>query len=168
MTIDARARSRLSRPAPDRAQDYRRRARVGDLLVIGLWLSAAVAVALFLVAGGTARFGSVTEIITSAGIVTGLVGTDFVLAMLVLAARVPFIDRAIGHDRAIAVHRALGKPAFYLLVSHGILLLIGYGLSTGITPFAEIRPMIAIPDIPLAIAGLGLMAVVVVSSFAAV
>lgn len=168
MTIDARARSRLSRLAPDRAQDYRRRARVGDLLVVGLWLSAAVAVALFLVAGGTARFGSVTEVITSAGIVTGLVGTDFVLAMLVLAARVPFIDRAIGHDRAIAVHRALGKPAFYLLVSHGILLLIGYGLSTGITPFAEIRPMIAIPDIPLAIAGLGLMAVVVVSSFAAV
>ena len=34
--------------------------------------------------------------------------------MLVLAARIPLIDRTSGHDRAIAVHRALGKPALYL------------------------------------------------------
>lgn len=168
MTIDARTGSRLSRPAPDHARGYRRRARVGDLLVIGLWLSSAVAVALFLVAGGTARFSSVADAVTSAGIVTGLVGTDFVLAMLLLAARVPFIDRAIGHDRAIAVHRALGKPAFFLLIAHGLLLLVGYGLSSGHTPFGEVRPMLGIPDMPLAILGISLMAIVVFTSFASV
>ena len=168
MSIDAPSESRLSRPTPDHARVYRRRARVGDLLVVGLWLSSAVAVVLFLVSGGTARFASLADAVTSTGIVVGLVGTDFVLAMLLLAARVPFIDRAIGHDRAIAVHRALGKPAFYLLVVHGILLLIGYGLSTGIDPIAELGPLLAIPDMPLAVVGLGLLAVVVISSFAAV
>jgi predicted ferric reductase len=160
--------SRLSRPAADHGALYRRRARVGDILVIGLWLSASLAVALFLLSGGTARFGSMADAVTSLGIVTGLVGSDFVLAMLLLAARVPFIDRAIGHDRAIAVHRALGKPAFYLLLTHGVLLLVGYGLSSGLNPISEIAPMLAIPDMPLAITGIALMVVVVVSSFASV
>ncbi|MFC5501822.1 ferric reductase-like transmembrane domain-containing protein [Lysinimonas soli] len=168
MTIDTRSQSRLSRPTPDHAAMYRRRARVGDILVVSLWLSASIAVALFLLTGGVSRFATVPDAVTSAGIVTGLVGTDFVLAMLLLAARVPFIDRAIGHDRAIAVHRALGKPAFYLLVAHGLLLLIGYGLGTGIDPIAELAPLLSIPDMPLAVAALGLLAVVIVSSFVAV
>ena len=168
MTTETRSASRLSSRDPDHVALYRRRARVGDLLVIGLWLSASVAVALFLVSGGTARFGSVPDAVTSMGIVTGLIGTDFVLAMLLLAARIPLVDRAIGHDRAIAVHRALGKPAFYLLLAHGALLLVGYGLSSGINPIAEVAPLLAIPDMPLAVTGIALMVVVVVSSFASV
>jgi predicted ferric reductase len=166
--VMAQADSRLSRPTADHAALYRRRARVGDILVVGLWLSASLAVALFLISGGTARFGSIADAITSLGIVVGLIGTDFVLAMLLLAARVPFIDRAIGHDRAIAVHRALGKPAFYLLLAHGALLLVGYGVSSGLDPLAEVAPMLAIPDMPLAITAIGLMALVVVSSFVSV
>jgi predicted ferric reductase len=168
MTIDTPAASRLSTPAPNNEAQYRRRALVGDALVVTLWVTSALAVGLFLVSGGTARFGTVADAVTSVGIMTGLVGTNFVLAMLILAARVPFIDRAIGHDRAIAVHRALGKPAFYLLLAHGAILLVGYGLSSGINPIAEIGPMLSIPDMPLAIVGIGLMAIVVVSSFVAV
>jgi predicted ferric reductase len=102
------------------------------------------------------------------GIIAGLVGSDFVLVMLVLAARVPLIDRTIGHDRAVATHRRLGKPALYLLLAHGILLLIGYGMSTGINPIAEIGPMLALPDMPLAFVGTGLFIVVVVTSLVAV
>jgi predicted ferric reductase len=153
MTIESRRASRLSTPAVDHGAHYRRRARVGDLLGIALWLTSALAVALFLLAGGTARFATIPDAVTSVGIATGLVGTNLVLAM---------------HDRAIAIHRALGKPAFFLLVAHGLILLIGYGLSSGITPIAEIGPMLALPDMPLAIVGIGLMAVVIVSSLVAV
>lgn len=162
-----RSGTRIAR-TPSNQKLYRRRARVTDLLGIALWLTSAIAVSLFLVSGGVARFGSASDIVTSLGIVTGLVGTNFVLAMLILAARVPMIDHAIGHDRAIAIHRALGKPAFYLLVAHGLLLLVGYGLGSGISAIAEIGPMLAIPDLPLAVAGLVLMAVVIVSSLVAV
>jgi predicted ferric reductase len=162
-----RASARIAR-TPSNRKLYHRRARVSDLLGIALWLSSAVAVGLFLVTGGVARLGTASDIVTSLGIVTGLVGTNFVLAMLVLAARVPMIDRAIGHDRAIAIHRALGKPAFYLLLAHGLLLLVGYGLGSGITLIAETAQMLAIPDIPIAVAGLALLAVVIVSSLVAV
>ncbi len=88
--------------------------------------------------------------------------------MLVLAARIPLIDRTIGHDRAVAVHRRLGKPALYLLLGHAVLLLVGYGLAEGINPIAEIGSMLALPDMPLAFVGLGLMILVVVTSLVAV
>jgi predicted ferric reductase len=88
--------------------------------------------------------------------------------MLVLAARIPLIDRTIGHDRAIAVHRSLGKPALYLLLTHGVLLLIGYGILSGYDPIAELGPMLALPDMPLAFIGLGLLVAVVVTSLVAV
>jgi predicted ferric reductase len=135
---------------------------------MALWTSGATAAALFLASGGIDQFTSVAETVTSIGIVAGLVGTDFILVMLVLAARISIIDRTIGHDRAIAVHRSLGKPALYLLLAHGLLLLVGYGLSSGINPIAEIGPMLALPDMPLAVIGLGLLIVVVVTSIMAV
>ena len=153
---------------PDRRKQYRRRARIADILVTSLWASGAAAAALFLATGGSARFGTVADAVTSIGIVTGLIGTDFILVMIVLAARIPIIDRTVGHDRAIAVHRSLGKPALYLLLAHGALLLVGYGMSSGINPIAEIGPMLAIPDMLLAFIGLGLLVVVVITSLVAV
>lgn len=172
MTTPTRARRDSAQPLANAAADYRRtfarRARRSDLLVMALWASGAAAAALFLASGGVDQFGSLAEIITSVGIIAGLIGTDFILVMLVLAARIPLIDATIGHDRAIAVHRSLGKPALYLLLGHGLLLLIGYGLASGINPIAEIGPMLALPDMPLAFIGLGLLIAVVVSSLIAV
>lgn len=160
---------RTPRQSPiDRRRQFQHRARISDLLVTALWSSGAVAAALFLASGGAAKFSTVADATTSVGIVAGLVGTDFILVMLVLAARVPLIDRTIGHDRAIAVHRALGKPALYLLLAHGALLLTGYGISSGFNPIAEIGPMLAIPDMPLAFIGLGLLMMVVITSLVAV
>ncbi len=163
-----RSRAALTSANANRRQRYQRRARTGDLLVMLLWTSGAAAAALFLAYGGAHLFGTFGAAVTSLGIVTGLVGTDFILVMLVLAARVPVIDRTIGHDRAIAVHRALGKPALYLLLAHGVLLLIGYGITTGYNPIAEIGPMLTLPDMPLAFIALGLIIAVVVTSLVAV
>jgi predicted ferric reductase len=144
------------------------RARRSDLLVVALWSSGAAAAALFLASGGIGQFGSFAAIITSLGIIAGLIGTDFILVMLILAARIPIIDRTIGHDRAIAVHRSLGKPALYLLLGHGVLLLTGYGMSLGINPIAEVGAMLALPDMPLAFIALGVLIAVVVTSVVAV
>jgi len=141
---------------------------MSDLLVTLLWASGAAAAALFLAYGGAGQFGTLSAAVTSLGIIAGLIGTDFVLVMLVLAARIPLLDRTIGHDRAIALHRSLGKPALYLLLGHAGLLLIGYGIPEGLNPIAEIGSMLALPDMPLAFIGLGLMILVVVTSLIAV
>ena len=174
MTAETQLRQAGQPPMPaafaptDQRRKYMRRAGWADLLVVSLWTSGAAAATLFLAAGGAGQFGSPAEAVTSLGIIAGLIGTDFVLVMLVLAARIPVIDRTIGHDRAIAVHRSLGKPALYLLLGHGGLLLVGYGMSEGFNPIAEIGPMLVLPDMPLAFIGLGLLIGVVVSSLVAV
>lgn len=155
-------------PRVNHRRTYARRARRSDLLVMLLWASGAAAAALFLASGGAGQFANPAEIVTSLGIIAGLIGTDFILVMLVLAARIPIIDSTIGHDRAIAVHRSLGKPALYLILGHGALLLIGYGMSSGFNPIAEIGPMLALPDMPLAFIGTGLLIAVVVTSLVAV
>jgi predicted ferric reductase len=160
--------ARRAAAARNRRRSYRRRAIASDLLVAMLWASGAAAIALFLAAGDITQFATIGGFVTGIGIIAGLVGTDFILVMLVLAARIPVLDRTIGHDRAVAVHRSLGKPALYLLLSHGTLLLIGYGISSGIDPIAEIGSMLAIPDMPLAFIGLGLLILVVVTSLVAV
>lgn len=154
--------------AASRRQRWARRALLSDVLVVALWASGALAAGLFLVSGGATGFSTLGASITSLGILTGLVGTNYVLVMLVLAARIPLLDRTIGHDRAIALHRRLGKPALYLILAHALLLIVGYGITDGVDPVAEFFALFGVQDIALAWLGLGLMITVVVSSLVAV
>ncbi|MDP9885949.1 putative ferric reductase [Sinomonas atrocyanea] len=147
----------------------RRRLIGADLLGVAAWSSAAAAVALYLADGGAGQFGTVPSALTSIGIIAGLIGTDLVLVMLLLAARLPWIDRAIGHDRAMAVHGSLGKPSLYLLLAHMAFLLLGYGASEGLNPIAEaVSLWNLVPDMWLAFVSIALFIAVVVTSLVAV
>ena len=175
MAIDAPPRlpTLVSRPTgSSRARSHEvkfaRRSRLADLLVAACWTSAAASVALFLGYGGAQQFATVAQAVTSIGILAGLVGTDLILVMIVLAARLPVIDRAVGNDRAMALHRSLGKPALYLILGHALLLLVGYGMTSRLNPIAEIAPLWSIGDMPLAVLGLGLLIAVVITSVVAV
>ncbi|MDI2098805.1 ferredoxin reductase family protein [Ruicaihuangia caeni] len=151
-----------------RSRRLRRRRLISDLLVTTLWASAAAAAALYLASGGMADWGTAGGVVTGLGILTGLIGSDFVLVMLVLVARIPALDAAIGHDRAIALHRRLGKPALYLLLAHAVLLLLGYAMTAGIDIGAQWAQLWAMPDMPLAFIAVGLLVLVVVTSLVVV
>lgn len=152
-----------------RRRDRRRRSVVVDLLTILVWASAAIAVALYLASPGAHDIAGPAGVVTAAGIAAGLVATDLVLVMILLAARVPVVDRFFGHDRAIAVHGSLGKPVLYLLLAHGLLLTVGYGLSDRMNPVGETLSLFTtVEDMPLAYLSLGLFVTVVVTSLVAV
>lgn len=153
--------------AADRAEQRRRRIRRADGLVVLAWVSAALATALFLLSG-TMDLSSASGVVTASGIVAGLVGSDLVLVMLVLAARIPLIDRVVGHDRAMAAHRSLGKPALYLLLAHGLLLTIGYGLADSTSVVSETVALFTSEDMPLAYLSMALFIAVVVTSLVVV
>ncbi|MGW9630109.1 ferredoxin reductase family protein [Agromyces sp. NPDC055520] len=146
----------------------RRRLRSTDLLQMAFWTSIAMAVGLYLASGGLSTVTDATSFITAVGIVSGLIGTDLVLVMLLIAARIPLIDRAVGQDVAMAFHRRLGKPALYLLLAHFALLTIGWALADGQNVIAETATIFTTPDMAIAYGGLGLLIVVVVSSLVAV
>jgi predicted ferric reductase len=166
---DARDLERRSRlvAGDERARSAKRLWRV-DLLQAGLVASVAIAIALFLADGGGTRFSTAGAAVTSLGIIGGLIATDLVLVMLVLAARVPLIERAVGHDASMGLHAKLGKPVMYLLVAHGVLLLTGYALSDGVGLIAEALTIWSLPDLPLAVLGFALFTLVVVTSLVAV
>jgi len=159
---------RRSAPARERTIRTRRRMRAADLMVALCWSSVAMAVALYLAYGGLSQVTDLASGLYAAGIVTGLIGTDLILVMLVLAARLPLIDRVVGQDTAMAFHRQLGKPALYLLLAHGLLLTIGSALADGSNVVAETVALFQAPDMALAYLGLGLLVTVVVSSVVAV
>ncbi|GAA3590329.1 ferric reductase-like transmembrane domain-containing protein [Klugiella xanthotipulae] len=154
-------------PTPPRAS-VPRRLRTQDALIITCWTSVALAVTLYLSSGGAATVTDIPSAFSALGIVTGLVGTNLILIMLILAARIPLIDRTVGQDVAIAFHRQLGKPALYLILGHAVLLTVGYALTDGSNVVAETLSLFNTPDLPLAYLGLGLLLAVVVSSVVAV
>lgn len=150
-------------------RQHRQRMLRADLLTVIAWASVAASVALWLADGGAAAITSAASAFTAAGIVAGLVGMDLVLLMLLLAARIPFIDRSVGHDRALEFHRMLGKPSLYLLLAHGLLVAVGYGLAEGLDPVTEsINLWVQVPDMWLAFVSMALFIAVVVTSLVAV
>lgn len=169
MTTTTRATTRWN-PTRDRDRRIRtrRRLRSGDLLLIAFWTSVALAVGLYLAYGGLSSVASPSSLIDAVGITAGLIGTNLILVMLLIAARIPIIDRAVGQDVAMAFHRRLGKPALYLLLAHFALLTVGWAMADGQSVVVETVTMFTTPDMAFAYLGLGLLIVVVVSSLVAV
>jgi predicted ferric reductase len=150
------------------AQHRRRRLRT-DALTVTAWSSVAAAVALWLADGGATVIDSAASAFTALGIVAGLAGMDLVLLMLLLAARIPLIDRTIGHDRALEFHGKLGKPSLYLLLAHGLLIAVGYGMAEGLDPISEsVALWVLVPDMWLAFISMALFITVVITSLVAV
>lgn len=152
----------------DRRIRTRRRLRAADLLLIAFWTSVALSAGLYLAYGGFTSVSSLSTLIDAVGVVAGLVGTNLILVMLLIAARIPLIDRAVGQDAAMAFHRRLGKPALSLLLVHFLLLTVGWAVADGQNVITETVTLFTTPDMAIAYLGLGLLIVVVVSSLVAV
>jgi predicted ferric reductase len=143
--------------------------RLADTLQVLCVVSVALVIALFLADGGASQFETPADAITSLGVLCGLVGSDLLLIMLLLAARLPPIDRAFGHDRAMSVHQSLGKPVLYLLLAHAALLVGGYAMLQPSSYLDQVWIMLrSLPDLPLAFVGLGLLVLVVITSIVVV
>ncbi|MDQ0636351.1 putative ferric reductase [Arthrobacter pascens] len=151
------------------ASQHRRRRLRSDALTVTAWSSVAASLALWLADGGARGIDSAASAFTAMGIVAGLAGMDLVLLMLLLAARIPLIDRTIGHDRALEFHGKLGKPSLYLLLAHGLLIAVGYGMAEGLDPVSEsVALWVQVPDMWLAFISMALFLAVVITSLVAV
>lgn len=168
------ASARQTAPAASGRTAYRaqgrRRALAKDALTVLAVVSFALPLSFFLADGGFAQLTSgVGGFYTGLGIVAGLVATASMVLMLLLAARIPAIDRAFGQDRAVKLHADLGQWTFGGLLMHGALLMIGYGLSDGQSPVAEFFDLFGgTPDFALAVASVVVLTAVAVSSVVAV
>jgi predicted ferric reductase len=102
---------------------------------------------------------------TAVGRVAGLVGAYLVLVQLMLLARLPWLERAVGLDRLAGWHRGLGTNVVILLCVHVLLVVIGVGLTDQDTPWSAVWEVLTTyPDIWLAVSGMALFLAVAITS----
>lgn len=150
----------------------RQRAVRSDALETSVLALLTVTVVLFLLNGGgpALSVGSAASRLEALGRVTGLVGTALLLVQLLLASRLPWVDRTYGHDRALVAHRRISRVALPLLLAHALALVISYGAQRGLSPALSwlVEPTYLLggelPDMLTAFASLLLLVVVAVTS----
>lgn len=103
---------------------------------------------------------------TTLGRIAGLAGTYLLLITLLLIGRIPLIERVVGQDKLLRIHRWLGPAVLALLSTHVVALAVGYAQQVQTGPLHELWVMIvSFPGILMAAAGLGLLVMAAATSY---
>ncbi|MFN3866069.1 MAG: ferric reductase-like transmembrane domain-containing protein [Demequina sp.] len=117
-------------PAGLRARAAARRSWWADGLEAAMWLACACGIALMIASGGLLA-ESATDWFYALGRALGIVAAVLMMTQVLLASRAPWVERAIGHDRAIAKHARIGPVAIILLLVHLVLMTSMTGIYDG-------------------------------------
>lgn len=126
-------------------------------VILGMWLRD----------GGITSVHSWATLFTSIGRITGLFGAYLLLVQILLLARIPLLERAIGFDRLTGIHRANGKWCLYLILVHIGLITTGYAMTDRLSIPAEYWTFLTVYGAEMIWATIGslLIIAVAVSSF---
>lgn len=102
----------------------------------GLYVLLAANVAVVTVFFVQAGFASNALIVT--GRLAGLYAALLMAFQLLLVARLPFFDRRIGMDRLTSWHRWVGFGLLWLLVAHGVFIVLGYAQASSMGPVDQL------------------------------
>lgn len=157
----------VTRPAPphDRARAHHRRRLVTNTAAALAGVGLGITVGLHLV-GRTAWLPGVEgQIIDELGRVTALVGTYGCLLVLLLAARIPWLEAAVGQDQLLAWHRRIAPWSLGLIGAHVLLSTLGYAMAAQVGFVSQLWEFVSRTRWMLpALVGLVLMLVVGFSS----
>lgn len=92
--------------------------------------------------------------LTSLGELSGMVGGLLACVQLLLIARVPWFENAVGLDKLVSWHRSLGTSVILLIVAHVLLLVVGGELVSRNPPWDEFVSILqSYPDMITALVG---------------
>src|SRR3954471_9462148 len=112
--------------APPRRRPARQRPVVVDVLAAVAGLGLGVTIGLEVAAESAGSLAAPGGVATALGRLAGLLAAYAMVVVVLLVARVPPLERAIGQDRLVRWHRRLGPWPLYLLLAHAILITVGY------------------------------------------
>ncbi|HZU72022.1 MAG TPA: ferredoxin reductase family protein [Acidimicrobiales bacterium] len=103
---------------------------------------------------------------TAAGRLSGLLGAYLMLVMVLLVARLPVLERAVGQDRIVAWHRRIGGWPIVLIGLHAVLITVGYAALDRSGVLHQAYTLLdSYPDVLAATVAFGLLIAVGVSSY---
>lgn len=104
-------------------------------------------------------------LLTAAGRFCGLTGAYLMLIMVVLVARLPWLETAAGQDRLVRWHRRVAPWAFGLIAAHVVLITLGYARAARSGVLRQVWVFVmSYPDMVAAFAGFGLLVMATVTS----
>ncbi len=107
--------------------------------------------------------------LTAVGRLAGFTGAYLILIMVVLVARVPWLERSVGQDQLIRWHRRVSPWAIGLITAHVLLITLGYAQAARSSALAETWLLLrSYPDILAAAVGFGLLVLAGITSYRAV
>ncbi|MFD1720711.1 ferric reductase-like transmembrane domain-containing protein [Amnibacterium endophyticum] len=115
----------------------RGRPLVVDALAAAAGLGLGITIALGIEQWTAAGLTTVSGLLTTGGRMAGLLSAYAMIVTVALSARIGPLERAIGQDRLIRWHRAIGPWGLWLLVAHVLLIVLGYAALEGHGPLTE-------------------------------
>jgi predicted ferric reductase len=85
---------------------------------------------------------SIYALITSFSRLCALVGTYFAILGIFLIARIPFVERGVGHDRLVTWHRKLAPYSLFLIGFHVFFIIFGFAGQDQIPLYKELWNML--------------------------
>jgi ferredoxin-NADP reductase len=118
---DSRAPAAIARRRP-----ARQRPVVVDALAAAAGIGLGITIGLAVTSESAGSLSAPGGVATALGRLAGLLAAYAMVVVVLLVARVPPLERAIGQDRLVAWHRKLGPWPLYLLLAHAVLITVGY------------------------------------------
>lgn len=109
-------------------------------LLTGLGLGFTLTVQITTLTAGD--FADPYAIITTASRFFALTGSYLSIIGLLLIARIPWVENALGHDRLVVWHRKAMPYALYMITAHVLLVALGYAGAEGIVIGKELWLMV--------------------------
>ncbi len=107
--------------------------------------------------------------LTALGRLAGFTGTYLILMMVVLIARLPWLERTVGQDQLIRWHRRVSPWAIGLITAHVVLITLGYAEAAKSSALGEAWLLLrSYRDILAAAVGFGLLLLAAITSYRAV
>ena len=105
-------------------------------------------------------------VLTTAGRFAGFSGAYLMLIMVVLVARLPWLERSVGQERLVRWHRRVSPWALGLIVTHVLAITLGYAQAGRTGWLRQLWVLLrSYPDILAAVAGFGLLVLAGVTSY---
>jgi predicted ferric reductase len=143
-----------------------RRPLVVDALAAAAGLGLGISLALGIGAQTVSALNAPGGVATALGRVTGMLSGYAMVVVVLLSARIPPLERALGQDRLIVWHRRLAPWGLYLLPAHAVLITVGYARAARTGILAETgRLLWTYPGVLSATAGSALLLAAGVTSY---
>jgi predicted ferric reductase len=105
-------------------------------------------------------------LLSAAGRLAGFTGTYLILVMVLLVARLPWLESSVGQDRLVRWHRWLAPWSIGLITAHVALITLGYAQAASTGPLRQLWVLItSYRDMLPAAVGFGLLIMAGVSSY---